>query len=322
MVFPGFAGSIDLGQNATLTLTILVWGWVLAAQGRPGWGGALWGLLAFKPVWALAFLLVPLLSRRWWFGLMMIASGSTLVLLTLPFVGWHSWLDWLRVGQDAALLYNVDQNWITLSRDLLSIPRRWLLDFENATTADRDRNWLPPALLGWSLLLLSLEITVRLAVLRRRQAASSDGPPAAFLLLGAWMSCFHFMYYDVLLAALPVFLLFTEPRRYLEPLLLAIVPLRRGAGDRRIFNYHRAALPGEVPSAPPWFQPAYQHIWVLNRMAPTVAVLLVAAQYLFPYLGLGSYSGPPWDTFFLMGLWLWCGWQWLRHGKKVAVSWS
>ena len=29
----------------------------------------------------------------------------------------------------------------------------------------------------------------------------------AFVLLGAWLSCYHFMYYDVLLAALPIFLL-------------------------------------------------------------------------------------------------------------------
>ena len=37
--FPGFTGTIDLGQNAILTLTILIWGWALLARGRPVAGG-------------------------------------------------------------------------------------------------------------------------------------------------------------------------------------------------------------------------------------------------------------------------------------------
>src|SRR5206468_2108998 len=41
--FPGFIGSLSLGQNATLTLTILLWGWVLIARNRPWAGGAVWG---------------------------------------------------------------------------------------------------------------------------------------------------------------------------------------------------------------------------------------------------------------------------------------
>ena len=82
-VFPGFAGSINLGQNATLTLTILVWGWAFAARGRPVLGGIIWGLLAFKPVWALAFFLVPLLSRRWRMCLAMVGTGIGFGLLTL-----------------------------------------------------------------------------------------------------------------------------------------------------------------------------------------------------------------------------------------------
>ncbi len=64
LIYPGFRGSIVLGQNAALTLTILLWGWVLIAKDRPGWGGIIWGLLAFKPVWALAFFLVPLVTGR------------------------------------------------------------------------------------------------------------------------------------------------------------------------------------------------------------------------------------------------------------------
>jgi hypothetical protein len=322
MIFPGFGGSINLGQNAILTLVLLIWGWLLAARGRPGWGGAVWGLLAFKPVWAMAFFLVPLLSRRRRFGLAMLATGAALGLATLPFVGLQSWLDWLHVGREAAALYKVDENWIFLSRDLLSVPRRWLLDFKGTPEPERDADWLTPALIGWALIAVALEATVRLAVLRRRQAQVPDGPPAAFLLLGAWLCCFHFMYYDVLLAVLPVFLLFTEPRRYLQPLLLAVLPLRRAAVGAGVIDYHRAALPRGLPPDVPPLPAGYRHLWVLNRLAPTVYVLIVATHYVFPRLGLGDHKGTPWDTFCLMGLWAWCGWQWLRHGTKVATTWD
>ena len=342
LVFPGFFGSITLGQNSTVTLTILIWGWVLAERGWPGWGnalgGTLWGLLAFKPVWALAFFLVPFLSRRWWFCLAMVVTGSTLALLTLPFVGLESWFDWLKIGHDAAQLYNVDQNWIFLSRDLLGIPRRWLLDF-GIPNEDRAKNWLMPSLIGWGLLLLIFEATVRLAVLRRRQAAASDGPSAAFLFLGAWMSCYHFMYYDALLAALPVFLLFTQPQHFLEPMILSLAWVRRGFRHPEILRDPWAAPPRERPLTRSLSRPAYRRLWVMNRMAPTFLLLLLAVQTIpwfqwgwlsegpwktfflmwqwlvenIPWLQLGWLIEAPWDTFFLMGLWLWCGWLWARQ---------
>jgi hypothetical protein len=63
-------------------------------------------------------------------------------------------------------------------------------------------------------------------------------------------------------------------------------------------------------------------VWTLNRMAPTAYALLLAIHYVFPVLNWGSHWGTPWDTFCLMGVWAWCGWQWLRHGEKVAASWD
>ena len=35
MVFPGFAGAINLGQNAMLSLTLLLLGWWQLTRGRP-----------------------------------------------------------------------------------------------------------------------------------------------------------------------------------------------------------------------------------------------------------------------------------------------
>ncbi len=332
MVFPGFAGSINLGQNATLTLAILVWGWALAARGRPALGGIVWGFLAFKPVWALAFFLVPFLSRRWRMCAAMIAAGIGVALVTLPFVGLQAWRDWLSIGKEAADLYDIEKNWIFLSRDLLSVPRRYMLDFDRPLSERLDGSfwlldqwkvplWFATQLFGWAMVFFALESTVRLAVVRRRQAVAPDGPPAAFLCLGAWMCCYHFMYYDVLLGALGLFLLFTEPRRYLSPLLVLLGRLQNREAGPRIVEYHRPALPdGVVPDLPLAIAP--RAVWTLNRMAPTALALLLACQYLFPSLGLGSQWGTPWDTLILAGVWIWCGWQWLRHGEKIAMSWD
>ncbi len=268
-------------------------------------------------------------------GLAMVATGAALGLLTLPFVGVHSWFDWLKIGKEAAAGYDVEKNWIFLSRDLLSVPRRWLIDFDKGywerldgdftfnlwgDTSARVPVWLANWLIGWSLILFVLENTVRLAVLRRRQAVAPDGPPAAFLFLGAWMGCYHFMYYDALLGSLGLFLLFTEPRRYLSPLLVALSPLREPPGGA-VAAYHRAGLPDGLPP-PVLLDVAPRAVWTLNRMAPTAFALLLVIHYIFPVFHWGDHWGPPWDTFALAGVWAWCGWQWLRHGEKVATKWA
>ncbi|MFI4983235.1 MAG: hypothetical protein ACHQIO_23020, partial [Nevskiales bacterium] len=252
-------------------------------------------LLAFKPVWALAFFLVPFLSRRWRFCLAMVASGTTLALLTIPFVGLHSWFDWLTIGKEAAELYDKEKNWIFLSRDLLSLPRRWLLDFELALD-DRLKAtlwpekkwtmpaWLPTLVIGWGFVLFALENTVRLAVLRRKQATTPDGPPATFLFLGAWMCCFHFMYYDILLTALPLFVLLAEPRRYLEPIFLAIVTVPRQHLGDELASYYAPRPPKEHPPTLPLLKAGYRNLWVLNRMVPNVLLLLLFIEH-----GLGKF---------------------------------
>src|SRR5262249_52792391 len=131
MIYPGFPSSLILGQNSIFLLVLVIIGWVLLAGEGPYWGGLVWGILAFKPVWWAALLLVPLLMPRWRFALGMITSGVVLALATLPVIGWRPWLEWFQIGQQASRIYGRDENWIFLSRDLLSLPRRWLLDFEN-----------------------------------------------------------------------------------------------------------------------------------------------------------------------------------------------
>jgi len=285
--FPGYGGAISLGQNSLLSLALLLLGWLLMDRGRPWLGGAVWGLLAFKPVWAVSFFLVPLLMRRWRVCAAMALTGLALVLLTLPFVGWHTWLDWLAVGRIASAHYTTDETWIFLSRDLQGVPRRYLLHFIDGIATDENR--LLVNRLGLGLWLTVAALTVLIALWRWRRPAGFSGTPGAFLLLGAWLSCFHFMYYDVLLAVLPVYLLLED---------------NFGASrGRKPPEFH--AVAGTISGG----------------LRPRLALL--ALLFLVPHTADGIdylvtngkpiFHSPPFDTFCLLALWAWCGWQWLRH---------
>jgi hypothetical protein len=199
---------------------------------------------------------------------------------------------------------------VFLSRDVLGIPRRWLLDF-NLPTYQRDEGLLAPLLIGWGMVVAVIEVTVRVAVMRGRQAQAVDGPPAAFILLGAWLSCYHFMHYDVLLAALPVFLLYTEPRRYLDPILVVIGRLSLKALDVRLQDLYRVR-PAKAPLQGTHLIVPTGLIITVNRMIPTLTVLLLLSHSAFELVGLSPRGILPWETVVLVAMWLWCGWLWIR----------
>lgn len=324
LLFPGCRAALDLGQNPTLSLAILVWGWVLAARGRDWAGGAVWGLFGFKPVWAMAFFLVPLLMRRWRFCVAMVGTGALLGLATLPFVGIQSWFDWLKVGQEAAALYNVNHNWIILSRDLQGIPRRVLHNF-NLPEAQRDTPLAKAIAWGLWGAVFATTVTVYLLRADRRRPI---GFGAGFLFLGAFLTCYRFMYYDVLLAALPIAILFANPalllrtrvfRLMLVPAVPSVPPLGR-----------EAAPPLERPNP---FGPRL--LGYFNSFPLTVLALLYFVDNTLLGMNLGAtftagywthtttaangstgIATPrvemdtsltyPWDTALLFTLWLWC----------------
>src|SRR5688572_9521181 len=209
-IFPGTRGGMDLGQNPMVSLCIVVWGWALASRGYNVAGGIVWGLFAFKPVWAAAFFLVPLLMRRWRFCVAMVLTGAAFGAITLPFVGLDSWFHWLEVGKEATELYKVNDNWIHLSRDLQGIPRRALIDF---TKSDEHRNTPLIHNLAIGLWLAVFAATVAVYLLRGDRSKPT-GLSAGFLFLGAYLACFHFMYYDALLASAGLAVLFADPKKF------------------------------------------------------------------------------------------------------------
>jgi arabinofuranan 3-O-arabinosyltransferase len=350
LCYPGYFGNLHLAQTSCLALTMLVWGWVFLARGRPLLGGAVWGLLAFKPVWAVSFFAVLLLTRRWRACVGMLGMGLALALATLPFVGLNSWWDWLEIGREATFWYKIDSNWIHLSRDLLSMPRRYLLDW-NVDYRQRDR--LDAAILGWSLLAGVAFVTIAVALWRWREVRSTRGPKAAFLLLGGWLCCFHFMYYDVLLSYLPVMLLLVNPHLYLRPrrwLRQALEWERRllaprkpalvvsSAGDKASAHFHKwrpplgdrsvseASLTGAAASqgqlAVLRLRTGSPFGWIRNPLPVLVLVTLLFIQEPLQMWDSELLNWPL-DTYFLIVVWAGCGvaWAWRQQSaipKAIA----
>jgi hypothetical protein len=194
-------------------------------------------------------------------ALAMAATGLTLVGLTLPLVGWQTWLDWLAVGRLAATGYARDDTWIILSRDVQGAVRRFFMQEPTARL---------PTALATSCWTAVAAVTVAVALLRRQPVRAEDGPGAAFVLLGAWLSCFHFMYYDTLLAALPLLLLFTPARG--------------------------------------------------NKVVPFAVLVLLIGLYYGSTTLRPDYRFPPSDTYLLLGLWAWCGWELLRGEPRTTTA--
>ncbi len=359
LLMPGMRPGIDLGQNHAVTLLIVLTGWALAARGYEFGGGMVWGLLAFKPVWGLAFILAPLLMRKWKFVGGTATSGILICLATLPLVGFQGWIDWFTVGRSAAELYNIDENWINLSRDVSGIPKRLYLDFTKPRS-ELTKEEVGSVNLLSNILLFSIGIITLLVgtfggetlprwwrVTRARgfwaatgeffsgRTTSYIGLRAAFLLLGGWLCCYRFMYYDSVLISVGLVALLAYPRW-------------QAAGWRAEMK---------VPNQPPSARRTFAFV---NAFPLTILVLLLLTDNALLYCGqqvtlrndhiekevadtsvtvrtqaedgtVGTAPGTkkvqrelkmrfdynhPVETFLTFALWLWCGRRLLRHGDR------
>jgi hypothetical protein len=319
--YSDFFGNQVLGQNGIITLTMVLWGWVLISRDQEIWGGVVWGLLAYKPVWAMSFFFVLLLTRRWRGVLAMLACGALLAALTLPFVGLRSWLEWRQLAPDIAWGNRVFRNWIFLSRTLFSIPRRWLVDFD---LPDVERDTLTIDIVCWALYLFVIELSVRLIVMRGRDARVVRGPGAAFILSAAWLCCFQFMYYDCLVSFPAVIVLFLEPGSWLRPRYLARTPAcwqhlslvrwreLQTAPDREdVLGAKGTATVLSLPT------PAI-YGWVRNPLVLLpVLMIYVLQDYLIARGLVTDYD--PYTIYCVLVLWLWCAWLWTRESTLART---
>jgi hypothetical protein len=243
LAFPYLAMGLTIGQNSAFTLMVVVAGWAVQQRGRPLVAGLIWGLLAYKPVFAVALIGVPAVLGNGRMLLGMLIGGGLFCLATLPFCGFdllhvddtgmslnaaHPWRRWLTVGANAADTYAVDPNWVWMSRDVLNLPRRamWNIDYtiEHAQSLCQ---WIPwdlarmqqvdeSALATWigrGLLIALIGLTISVVVWVRMRSGSHPPELQAFTLLGGLLSTYHFIWYDLLPAVLPCALLLSQWQR-------------------------------------------------------------------------------------------------------------
>lgn len=319
LLYPGCRSGLDLGQNPTLTLAVVLGGWAMAARGHEVSGGAVWGLLAFKPVWGIAFFLVPLLMGRWRFGLAMIVTGVGLAAATLPFTGVDAWRNWLTNADMATDTYKVNKNWVELSRDLHGIPRRVVIDFDRP---EAERHSPAATVIGWATWAIVVGATVAIYLLRGDRRRTT-GLGAGFLFLGAFLGCYHFMYYDALLSAVGIAVLFADPcglvrfatgdprrlpfgprwaGRLLCPpvLILGLLYLSENA-----FFYGQ---PRATVEAAGWTRAVTDPAGETSTRVPRLTA------------EIGFYH--PWDTLLILMLWAWCGWRlaWADEKDSMATA--
>jgi hypothetical protein len=190
---PSFFLAVGVGQNSAFSLLILVAGLTCLSQGRDFAAGVAWGLFAYKPTWGLAVAWLPCVLWRPRAYLGMFLSGCGLVLLSLPICGISAWFDWVHVAGQTELFYQSIPRWTALSRDLPGLIRRLV-------------HGRSVELIGW-VMVSSVVLTTAWTWWRTRGKSSIGlGPAAVVLSTGIILSCPRFMFYDVTLAAIPIWI--------------------------------------------------------------------------------------------------------------------
>lgn len=313
-LFPGFRPGLDLGQNHAISLAILILGWALVVRKSEYAGGAVWGLLAFKPVWGIVFVLVPLMMLRWRVVLAMGAVGCGLAVATLPVVGVDSWFHWLENGKEATATYNANKNWIELSRDLSGIPKRILLDFQKPEAERAD-----PYADRWGQFLLAAVFLTTVGIYRfRADRRQPTGLGAGFLFLGAYHCCYRYMYYDVLLSSAAILVMFAH-----TGLLFQTAQFKLLAGGEALFQRRARLYAGSIPllliALLLWNENGLMNLKPKATMAADYfAVPATSAEgkatFRTPMISASSDYLHPVDTVLLLLLWMWAGWRLLRQG--------
>jgi hypothetical protein len=115
LLAPGAAVNLLVGQNGLLS-TILMGGGVMLLRSRPIVGGALLGLMSYKPHFAVLVPLVLICGREWRALAAAIASGAGLALLALVMLGADPWFAFVHKALEPSSIFS------SSSSDWRSIP--------------------------------------------------------------------------------------------------------------------------------------------------------------------------------------------------------
>jgi hypothetical protein len=136
------------------------------------------------------------------------------------------------------------------------------------------------------------------------------------------------MYYEVVLTALPALLLFTEPERYVRPIVVAVLPAPGTKVDEELQAFHAPRSLCNPPPSLGFLSGGAHKAAVLNSVILTLLAFLGVVELTFPWLAITasviaprldskivptpltfstSILGTPWSTFCMVLLWFWCG---------------
>jgi hypothetical protein len=172
--------------------------------------------------------------------------------------------------------------------------------------------------------MIVIEITLRVYSLRKQRTIPLTGPVAGFFLLGGWLWCYHFMYYDSLISALGVFVILSHPKEFLTPKPFTLTSAsgcppglteKNSPGHSVTIYFNSTVLTGvfllvlvenlfngldlRATFVPAFFAPK----GASNPADPSSPALMVSSGQIYP-----------WETFIVIVLWMWCGWQTLKKG--------
>jgi hypothetical protein len=100
LIFPGTAQSVLAGQNGVLSALIIVGG-LVNLERKPVWGGAVLGLLSYKPHIAATVYAALLIGRQWRALGAALCIAFALALASLIAFGWDAWLAFFRETETA-----------------------------------------------------------------------------------------------------------------------------------------------------------------------------------------------------------------------------
>jgi hypothetical protein len=165
---------------------------------------------------------------------------------------------------------------------------------------------------GWALW-AAVFVTTVVVYLGRADRRYRTGLGAGFLFLGAYLCCYRFMYYDVLLSVLPLAVLFADPWRFLRATPYELRPVDG---------------PPQDPLRPRWV--GYVNSFPLTILAALLLIenwllhLGVQGEIGLGYFATATTAGPggteklvpsvsaelslyqAWETILLLLLWGWC----------------
>ena len=114
LLAPGAAVNLLVGQNGLLS-TVLMGGGVMLLRSRPLLGGALLGLMSYKPHFAVLVPLVLICGREWRALAAAIVSGAGLALLALAVFGADPWLAFVHKAIEPSSIFSSSSSaWRTI----------------------------------------------------------------------------------------------------------------------------------------------------------------------------------------------------------------